>query len=103
MLLFGNNYQIHFDKKVFFNMEKPVFINGFKQIIIDSNPSADKNYRLIKVPIIKFIPFIKKLKLKEINKDFPTKESYINIIREKGSGSPNNRIKITVENNKYMQ
>lgn len=90
------------DKKVFFNMENPVFINGFKQIIIDSNTSADKNYRLIKVPIIKFIPFIKKLKLKEINSDFPIKESYINIIREKDSGSPTNRIKISVENNKYM-
>ena len=84
-------------------MGNPIFTNGFEQIIIDSNTSTDKSYRLIKVPIFRFIPFITKLKIKEINNDFIEKESYINIVPEKTSGIKNKSVKITIKNHKYIQ
>lgn len=90
------------DKKVFENMENPIFANGFNKIVFDSDISPNSNYEIIKLPILKGLPFIKKIKIKELKTEIPLQESYITVSNEKNQNALSKVVRVKIQNNKYM-
>ena len=86
------------DEKLFKKMGNPIFANGFNNILGEINTESSGLYELKSFPIIRTLPFVKKITISEIKNDISSKGTFIKIIHEELSKENSKKIKIKIEN-----
>ena len=79
-------------------MGNPIFDNGFNNILGEINTESSGLYELKSLPIIRTLPFVKKITISEIKNDISSKGTFIKIIHEELSKEKSKKIKIKIEN-----